>query len=176
MKNKYFKSLSVFIIVAILSIFESIVWADDRLSSLIMRVNNQSKPDVHISNLENHLLGRLSWQIKCHHKKLDDATACMMTKGKITVLRINNQYSVSVGDKVLKNSAASIEVDNSKIYSANDGLYRNANDLISEFQKGNEAIIKYKKQDKKNGEIKLPLIGFSAAFNDMEGQFKELSK
>lgn len=37
-------------------------------------------------------------------------------------------------------------------------------------------LLNIKKQDKKNGEIKLPLIGFSAAFNDMEGQFKELSK
>ena len=156
-----------------LFLITNICLADDALNSLINKVSNQNKSNEKITALENQLLGRLSWQIKCKAQTSDIAKACMMNKGSITVLHFQDQYVVNIAEKLAKNSTVNIRIDEGKTYSAVEGLYRNSSELITEFKKGHEATIQYKKPDNKNYEMKISLVGFTAAFNDMEDQFKK---
>ena len=77
--------------VSTLGFIGSVHAAVDQLSSLITKVNNQSKSDE-ISAGESRMLGRASWKIKCQYKAFDDMKACVMSKGPISVLHLNNQY------------------------------------------------------------------------------------
>lgn len=148
--------------------------AEDRLSSLILRVNAQSNNDE-ISLVENKLLGRASWKIKCQYKTFEDMKACVMSKGAISVLHINNQYIVNIGQKHQKDTMTFIRVDQGESLQAREGLFRNGNDLIDLLKRGNYAYTRFQQNKTQYIEDKTSLLGFTDAFNDMEAQFSKLS-
>lgn len=149
------------------------VQADDQLSTLITKVSSQSKVDS-ISAMENNLLGRASWKIKCQYKAFDDMKACVMSKGPISILRLNSQYIVSIGEKHEKNSSAYIRVDQGDALQEREGLFRNGSALVGQMKRGNFAFTRFQQAKNKQIENKVSLIGFTDAFNDMEAQFAKL--
>ena len=60
--------------------------ADDRISNLILKVNAKANNNADIDLIENKLLGRASWKIKCQYKVFEDMKACVMSKGPISIL------------------------------------------------------------------------------------------
>ncbi|WP_254433795.1 hypothetical protein [Acinetobacter sp. Marseille-Q1618] len=147
--------------------------ADDQLSSLITKVSSQAKSDA-ITDVENKLLGRASWKIKCQYKAFDDIKACVMSKGPISVLHLNNQYIVNIGEKHEKNSIAYVRIDQGNTLQEREGLFRNANGVIGQLKRGNFAFTRYQKAKNQQIENKISLTGFTDAFNDMEAQFSKL--
>lgn len=166
------KTLQLGLLVLSISAMNS-VQADDQLSSLITKVSNQSKIDT-ISAMENRLLGRASWKIKCQYKAFDDMKACVMSKGPISILRLNNQYIINIGEKHQKNSEAYIRVDQSDTLQEREGLFRNASSLVGQMKRGNFAFTRFYQVKNKPIEHKISLIGFTDALNDMEAQFAKL--
>lgn len=150
---------------------------DDRILQLIQRVEYQKKKDnKNLDQLEDKMLGRASWKIECRYQLFDDIKACMMQKGEITVMRLNNSYVVNVGEQVVPDSQVAIYVDKNAIQKADDGLFRHANRLLEQFKRGNYALIKYQMIGNQNhSEAKISLLGFTDAFNDMEKRFKQLN-
>ena len=108
---------------------------EDQLASLIERVQSQ-KGDEKVTRLENQMLGRASWEISCWIKVFDDTKICTMQRGDIIVMRLNNTYSVSIGENHTKNSLTSVRVDQNKTEQAREGLFRNASALIQQFKHG----------------------------------------
>ncbi|WP_111860460.1 hypothetical protein [Acinetobacter sp. CFCC 10889] len=147
--------------------------ADDQLSTLITKVGSQSKTDT-ISAMENKLLGRASWKIKCQYKAFDDMKACVMSKGPISILHLNNQYIVNIGEKHEKNSQAYIRIDQADTLQEREGLFRNGNSLIGQMKRGNFAFTRFQQSKNQQIENKISLTGFTDAFNDMEAQFARL--
>lgn len=150
---------------------------DDKISQLIQRVEYQKKNDTkNLDQLEDKMLGRASWSIECRYQVFDDVKACMMQKGAITVMHLNNSYVVSVGERVQVDSQVAIYVDKNSIQKADDGLFRDASRLIDQFKKGTYAFIRYQSEgNSRNTEAKISLLGFTDAFNDMEKRFKQLN-
>ena len=58
--------------------------ADDRISNLILKVNAKANNNADIDLIENKLLGRASWKIKCQYKVFEDMKACVVSKGPIS--------------------------------------------------------------------------------------------
>lgn len=150
--------------------------ADDQLSSLITRVNTQAKNSDVISPMENKLLGRASWKIKCQYKAFDDMKACVMSKGPISILHMNNQYIVNIGDKHEKNTMAFIRVDQGDSLQEREGLFRNGTNIIGQLKRGNYAYTRFQRNKGQAIENKISLIGFTDAFNDMDAQFARLGE
>lgn len=159
--------------VSTLGFIGSVHAAVDQLSSLITKVNNQSKSDE-ISAGESRLLGRASWKIKCQYKAFDDMKACVMSKGPISVLHLNNQYIVNIGEKHEKNSQAYIRIDQGDTLQEREGFFRNGSSLIGQMKRGNFAFTRFKQSKNQQIEHKISLNGFTDAFNDMEAQFAKL--
>lgn len=149
--------------------------ADDQLSSLITRVNTQTKNSDVISPLENKLLGRASWKIKCQYKAFDDMKACVMSKGPISILHMNSQYIVNIGDKHEKNTMAFIRVDQGDSLQDREGLFRNGTNIVGQLKRGNYAYTRFQQNKGQAIENKISLVGFTDAFNDMEAQFAKLA-
>lgn len=147
--------------------------ADDQLSSLITKVSSHSKSDA-ITAMESRLLGRASWKIKCQYKAFDDMKACVMSKGTISILHLNSQYIVNIGEKHEKNSLAYIRIDQGDTLQEREGLFRNGNNLIGQMKRGNFAFTRYSQGKNQQIENKISLNGFTDAFNDMEAQFSKL--
>lgn len=149
----------------------------DKISELIQRVEYQNKNESKkLDQLENKMLGRATWTIECRYQVFDDVKACMMQKGDITVMHLNNRYVINVGERVRTDSQVSMYIDKNSIQRADDGLFRDANRLIDQFKKGSYAFIRYQKEDSsRNTEAKISLLGFTDAFNDMENRFKKLN-
>lgn len=149
-------------------------YAEDKISSLILKVSSKSNNNEEIDLLENKLLGRASWKIKCQYKVFEDIKACVMSKGPISVLRVNQQYIVNIGEKHLKDNPAFIHVDQQEILKEREGLFRNGSELIKQFKRGNFAFTRFQNNKKQVIENKVSLDGFTDAFNDMEAQFSKL--
>ena len=149
-------------------------YAEDKISSLILKVSSKSNNNEEIDLLENKLLGRASWKIKCQYKVFEDIKACVMSKGPISVLRVNQQYIVNIGEKHLKDNLAFIHVDQQEILKEREGLFRNGSELIKQFKRGNFAFTRFQNNKKQVIENKVSLDGFTDAFNDMEAQFSKL--
>lgn len=150
---------------------------DDKISQLIQRVEYQkTKDNKTLDQLEDKMLGRASWNIECRYQVFDDVKACMMQKGAITVMHLNNSYVVNVGERVQSGTQVSIYVDKNTIQRADDGLFRDSSRLIEQFKKGSHAFIRYQAEgNSRNTEAKISLLGFTDAFNDMEKRFKLLN-
>lgn len=162
---------------ATLSFATPVIVKDDQISDLIKKVEYRSQQDEkQITKIENQMLDRASWNIKCKYKVFDDTKVCLMQKGDLSVLHLNNQFIVNIGEKVLKNSMVSVKIDNHKIFQDREGLFRNANTMIEQFKRGNFVFARYVTSTK-NQEIerKISLAGFTEAFNDMESQFLSLN-
>lgn len=148
--------------------------ADDRISNLILKVNAKANNNADIDLIENKLLGRASWKIKCQYKVFEDVKACVMNKGPISILHVNHQYIVNIGEKNLKDNPAYVYVDNNEILQEREGLFRNGDELIKQFKRGNYAFTRFQNNKKQLIENKISLNGFTDAFNDMEAQFLNL--
>lgn len=146
----------------------------DALSSLILRVSTQSQNNEAALPLENKLLGRVSWEIKCQYNAVDDVKACAMSKGPISVLHLNNQYIISVGKNHKKESTSVIRVDKNIDFQEREGLFRNADTLIDQFKRGGYVYTRFQPNQGVAIESKISLLGFTDAFNDMEAKFLKL--
>ena len=148
--------------------------SEDQISTLILKANAKSSNKTEIDLIEKKLLGRASWKIKCQYKVFEDMKACVMSKGPISILHVNYQYIVNVGEKHLKDNPAFIHVDNKGILQEREGLFRNGTELIKQFKSGNYAFTRFQNNKKQLIENKISLDGFTDAFNDMEDQFSKL--
>ncbi|KAB1851415.1 hypothetical protein F4W09_16405 [Acinetobacter tandoii] len=148
--------------------------SEDQISNLILKVNAKSSNYVEMDLIENKLLGRASWKIKCQYKVFEDMKACVMSKGPISILHVNYQYIVNIGEKHLKDNPVFIHVDNKGILQEREGLFRNGSELIKQFKSGNYAFTRFQNNKKQLIENKISLDGFTDAFNDMEDQFSKL--
>ncbi len=148
--------------------------SEDRLSTLILKINTKLSNNGEIDLLENKLIGRASWRIKCQYKVFEDIKACVMSKGPISILNVNNKYVVNVGENHLKDNPAFIHIDNKDILQEREGLF-NGSELIKQLKRGNYAYTRFQNNKKQLIENKIPLVGFTDAFNDMEAQFLNLS-
>lgn len=147
---------------------------NDRLSYLIQRVDYQRTNDS-VEKSENQLLGRASWNIQCWVKSSEGTKICTMRKNHITVMRINDNYSLSVGIKHKKNSITLLKVDNNSIWQAREGLYRDAQTIIDQFKRGFEVKTEFNAFNTTKPVVnEVSLIGFSDAFNDMQQQYSKL--
>jgi len=171
-KNTLLGFISLFFLIPI---FVSNTYAsEDQLSTLILKINTKPSNNGEVDLLENKFLGRASWNIKCQYKVFEDIKACVMSKGPISILNVNNQYVVNIGEKHLKNNPAFIHVDNKDILQEREGLFRNGSEIIKQLKRGNYAYTRFQNNKKQLIENKIPLIGFTDAFNDMEAQFLKL--
>lgn len=147
---------------------------EDQINLLIKKVTNERQMDSSSDNIENQMIGRASWSIKCEYRVFDDIKACIMTKGPVSVARLNNKYIVYVGENHAKSSTAQIRIDNNLMYQGPEGFFRTGNMLIDEFKKGYYVYTRYVPKGKGNVENKLSLVGFTFAFNDMESRFNRI--
>ena len=83
-------------------------------------------------------------------------------------------YIVNIGEKNLKDNPAYVYVDNNEILQEREGLFRNGDELIKQFKRGNYAFTRFQNNKKQLVENKISLNGFTDAFNDMEVQFSNL--
>ena len=98
-----------------------------------------------------------------------------MRKNHITVMRMNDNYSLSVGIKHEKNSITLLKVDNNSIWQAREGLYRDAQTIIDQFKRGFEVKTEFNAFNTAKPVVnEVSLIGFSDAFNDMQQQYSKL--
>lgn len=149
---------------------------EDQLADLIERVQSQ-KGEEKVAQLENQMLGRASWEISCWIKVFDDTKICTMQRGDIIVMRLNNIYSVSIGENHTKNTFTSVRVDDNKTEEAREGLFRNASSLIQQLKQGKNVYTRYKQGSSgKELDAKVSLVGFTAAYTDMQNQFERLGK
>lgn len=147
---------------------------NDRLGYLIQRVDYQ-RIDASIEKSENQLLGRASWNIQCWVKTGEDTKICTMRKNHITVMRMNDHYSLSVGMKPEKNSVTVLKVDDNSPLQAREGLYRDAQPIIDQFKRGSEVKTEFKATNTaKTVMNQISLVGFTDAFNDMQQQYSRL--
>ena len=148
--------------------------SEDEISSILKRVNPTSQ-DIQIAQREKELLGRVSWKIQCRSKGYENNDLCIMTKGPFSIIKIKNSYTLSLGENHQKNSNTHLKIDSNDVITAREGLYRNADDIIEQFKNGLIAYSNYAAKNK-NADIndKTSLIGFTAAFNDMENQYEQL--
>lgn len=148
---------------------------DDQINFLIKKAAAEKQIDSRIDTIENQMLGRASWSIKCEYRVFDDIKACVMTKGHLSIARLNNNYVVNVGENHAKASYAQIRVDNNAVKQEVEGFFRNGQALIEQFKKGYYVYTRYTPKGKNSVENKLSLIGFSYAFNDMQNQFNKIN-
>ena len=147
---------------------------NDRLGYLIQRVDYQRINDS-LEKSENQLLGRASWNIQCWVKSSENTKICTMRNNHITVMRMNDYYSLSVGTKHAKNSIALLKVDNNSVLQAREGLYRDAQAIIDQFKHGFEVKTEFNVPNTTKPVVnEVSLIGFSDAFNDMQQQYSKL--
>ena len=147
---------------------------EDRLNLLIQKVGIEKQMDGNSETTENQLLGRASWSIKCEYRVFDDIKACLMTKGPVTVARVNNKYFVYVGDNHAKKSITQLRVDNNLMFQGSEGYFKTGSMLIDEFKKGYFVYTRYEPKGKNKVENKLSLLGFTSAYNDMESRFNRI--
>ena len=145
----------------------------DPLGYLIQHVDYQREEPV--EKLENRLIGRASWHIQCWVKESEDTKICTMRKNHITVMRMNNHYSLSVGLKIAKNSTTLLKVDDNHALQAREGLYRDAQPIIDQFKRGIDVKTEFKPPYAvKVVTSETSLVGFTDAFNDMQQQYGRL--
>ncbi len=146
---------------------------DDQLNHLIRKVESQSQKDQ--ADRLNSQVARASWRIKCWVRVFEDTKICVMQKNDLTVMRLNDTYSVSIGGKHQKNSMTQIRIDKGEVIEAREGLYRDAMPVIDQLKRGYNVFSRYKLQDKgSNVDRKVSLMGFTDAFNDMQLQYRKL--
>jgi len=93
----------------------------------------------------------------------------------ITVMRMNDHYSLSVGMKPEKNSVTVLKVDDNSPLQAREGLYRDAQPIIDQFKRGSEVKTEFKATNTAKPVMnQISLVGFTDAFNDMQQQYSKL--
>lgn len=146
---------------------------NDRMTTLIQQVNAAQHSAIQ-NKEERVLIGRASWKISCRIQANDNLHFCMMRKNHITVMRLNDDYNISVGHSHAKNTLSFLKVDHHLAVSAREGLFRDANDLVIQFKQGNLLRIGYQLKGADTVQYsELSLIGFNDAFEDMQAQFKQ---
>ena len=146
---------------------------DDQLNNLIRNVESQSQKEQ--ADRLNSQVARASWRIKCWVRVFEDTKICVMQKNDLTIMRLNDTYSVSIGGKHQKNTMTQIRIDTGEVMEAREGLYRDAMPVIDQMKRGYNLFSRYKSQDKgSNVDRKVSLMGFTDAFNDMQLQYRRL--
>ncbi|WP_171263572.1 hypothetical protein [Acinetobacter sp. ANC 5054] len=59
-----------------------------------------------------------------------------MQKNQITVILLNDDYSINVGSDHVKNSISVLRVDQNHVLQTREGLYRDARNIIDQFRNG----------------------------------------
>ena len=151
------------------------VHANNDLEVLINSLVKQSKGNSESIQSDTALLNRLSWQVKCWQHLEEHSKICMIRKDKVAVLRIDNAYSVSVGEAHQKGSSTEYNIDQKKAEWAYQGLYRDAEQIIEQMKKGKVMQIRYLPQNmSQTVEKSISLMGFSAALDEAEQKFAKL--
>ncbi len=180
MLKKIFKA-STATFIAFISLLSSSIFAKpndqtDRLADLIQTVG-YSNPQDDIAQLEKYLLGRSSWNVQCWVKVFDGAKVCTLQKDHITVVRLNDDYSVRIGDQSGKNAKTALRVDQYQPLYTPNGWFRDANKLIEQFKLGAYVYTRYPNVNPdQDVDYKVALLGFSNAFQHMQQQFAQLDR
>lgn len=145
---------------------------DDQLSQLIRKVQQSSSMQEQDDRSSQ---ARATWQVKCWVRVFEDTKICVIQKEHLTIMRINNNYSVNVGSKHLNGSFSSLRIDDNKVIKAKEGLYRNGMPIIEQMKRGYYLFSRYQIQDKGTTlENKVSLMGFTDAYNDMQIRYRKL--
>ena len=163
------------LVLGLLGWIESVNAQEDHLNTLIKKVAVSPASDRHFNNIENQMLGRASWKIKCEYRKYDEVKACVMRKGPLSVARINHDYVVNVGEHHAPNSYGKIRIDQHSNQQQLGGFFRNGQSMITQFKTGHFAYTQYQNNEHRIVEHQLSLLGFTYAFNDMQEQFNRIS-
>lgn len=175
------KIFSIGVVASIISMSSNLMAApvlaqEDRLSALIQTVE-YSGGKVDMAQLEKRALAKSAWTIRCWVKVFDHSKICTMQKDHITVIRLNEGYSVSVADKPNANSKTALRVDNYQPIYTQDGLFRDAVPLIEQFKKGNYLYTRLQQANEfQDEDSKVSLLGFTDAFQDMQKKFEQLER
>lgn len=172
MKSKFKK---VLIVTVLMGLTQTICAQEDHLNTLIKKVAVSSNSEHYFNNIENQMLGRASWKIKCEYRVYDDVKACVMRKGPLSIARIHHEYVVNLGSQHATHSLAKIRVDQGPVQQQLGGFFREGDQLIEQFKKGYFAYTEYKNKENKVIQHQLSLMGFAYAFNDMQEQFNHIS-
>lgn len=175
MFNNIFKICGIFLIfLGINAAQASVSTIDDQLTDLISRVEYPARSKEEVDRL-NSQVARASWRIKCWVRVFEDTKVCVMQKSHLTVMRLEDSYSVSIGTQHQKNSSTTIRIDQGQLIQAREGLYREALPVIEQMKRGYYLFSCYKMSEKGNLiENKISLLGFTEAFNDMQQQYRKL--
>ena len=147
---------------------------DDQLSQLIRKVQEPSSSREQMDRV-NGQIARASWQVRCWVRIFEDSKICVIQKEHLTIMRLNNTYSVSIGNQHLKGSFSSLRIDGNKVVKAQEGLYRDATPIIDQMKRGYYLFTRYHTQDKANTiENKISLMGLTDAYNDMQIRYRKL--
>lgn len=147
----------------------------DSLNDLIEQFTSPQTSDVNIG-INRAMVGRASWHIQCEFQAQDKSKVCFMQKHHITVMRLNDDYSINIGSNHLKNSISSLRVDQNNVVQAREGLYRDAGSIIEQFRTG--SVVKTRFQSDINHATQYheqSLLGFADAFEDMQVQYQSLN-
>ena len=151
-------------------------YSDDRLADLI-RVVEYSKNHEEISQLENRIVARSSWNVRCWIKVFDQAKICTLQKDNITVIRLNHDYSVVIGNQPSKSPKTALRVDQHPVIYTQDGSFRNALQLIEQFKRGYYVYTRFQQTHQfEDIDQQVSLMGFQDAFRQMEKQFAQLEQ
>jgi invasion protein IalB len=175
MFNNFFKICGIFLILlGINSAHAGVSTIDDQLTALISRVEHPIQRKEQADRL-NSQVARASWRIKCWVRVFEDTKVCVIQKNQLTVIRLEDSYSVSIGSQHQKNSMTTIRIDQADALQAREGLYREALPVIEQMKRGYYLFSRYKMSDQGNLiETKISLMGFTDAFNDMQLQYRRL--
>ena len=147
----------------------------DSLHDLIEQFTSPQTADVN-TGINRAMVGRASWHIQCEFQAQDKTKVCFMQKHHITVMRLNDDYSINIGSNHLKNSISSLRVDQNNVVQAREGLYRDAGSIIEQFRTG--SVVKTRFQSDINHATQYheqSLLGFADAFEDMQVQYQSLN-
>ena len=146
----------------------------DSLHDLIEQFTSPQTTDVNIG-IHRAMVGRASWHIQCEFQAQDKTKVCLMQKHHITVMRLNDDYSIYVSANHLKNSISALRVDQNNVVQAREGLYRDAGRIIEQFRTGLVVKTRFQSENHAAQYHELSLLGFADAFEDMQVQYQSLN-
>lgn len=145
----------------------------DSLNDLIEQFTSLQTPDVN-TGINRIMVGRASWHIQCEFQVQDKTKVCLMQKHHITVMRLNDDYSINIGANHLKNSISALRVDQNNVVQAREGLYRDAGSIIEQFRTGIVVKTRFQSENYAAQYHELSLLGFADVFEDMQVQYQSL--
>ncbi|OTG82772.1 hypothetical protein B9T33_04790 [Acinetobacter sp. ANC 5054] len=133
--NFALRCLGLFLIFSVSSPSFAASIKKDPLNNLIEQISTQASYSVN-KTLNRSLLGRASWYIQCEFQAQENSKMCLMQKNQITVILLNDDYSINVGSDHVKNSISVLRVDQNHVLQTREGLYRDARNIIDQFRNG----------------------------------------